>query len=357
MSQSRASSLIIHLAGWLIFLSLPVLFMSRGEEGGYPFSILLSYQYWLFGLTYIFLFYFHSSFLIPGFYLQKQYKAYGIIIFLLFTLVFFLKPFDQLVSQGVMPPPRNDIPHGPPPPGGIIRLHGRGLWKFDIVSTFLFFMVLALGMATQISRRWRMTEQRAARAEADKTKAELSFLKAQINPHFLFNTLNNIYSLAISKSEHTAESIMKLSNIMRYVTDETIQDFVPLESEVSCVADYIDLQRLRLGKKVTLDFTVTGNPHHKKIPPLVLMTFVENVFKYGVSSHEASEITISINADEKGILFYSRNRIFNNHKVTERSGIGIDNTKKRLNHLYPGAHSLLIKNENGFFTVALTLPG
>jgi len=105
----------------------------------------------------------------------------------------------------------------------------------------------------------------AARAEADKANAELSFLKAQINPHFLFNTLNNIYSLAVIKSDVTADSIMKLSNIMRYVTDEATEDFVPLQDELHCLTDYIELQRLRLGKKVTLNYAIAGDPAYKKL--------------------------------------------------------------------------------------------
>src|SRR6202008_3873902 len=110
-------------------------------------------------------------------------------------------------------------------------------------SLFIFIMIIALSTAAVINQQWRLTEQRAIQAEVDKANAELSFLKAQINPHFLFNTLNNIYTLAINNNEHTADSIMKLSNIMRYVTDEVGEDFVPVQNELDCIDNYIELQR------------------------------------------------------------------------------------------------------------------
>jgi LytS/YehU family sensor histidine kinase len=215
-------------------------------------------------------------------------------------------------------------------------------------------MVLALSLAVQNTLRWRTTVQRAAKAETDKAQAELSFLKAQINPHFLFNTLNNIYSLAVTKSDHTAESIMKLSNIMRYVSDDVTEDFVPLQSETDCIINYVDLQRLRLGKKTGVELSISDNLD-KKIAPLILMTFVENAFKYGVSNHAPSDIVITLASGEHGIQFTCRNKITTTSGLPERTGIGIANTRQRLEHLYPRQHTLTITNTNGFFNVALTL--
>jgi LytS/YehU family sensor histidine kinase len=227
--------------------------------------------------------------------------------------------------------------------------------RIDIVSVFLFIMTIALGMAIQITRQWRSSLQQVAQAEADRAQAELSFLKAQINPHFLFNTLNNIYSLAVTKNERTADSIMKLSNIMRYVTDDVSQHFVPLQHEVDCINDFIELQRLRLSKKAQVNFSVKGSLENKTIAPLLLMTFVENVFKYGISNHESSTITIQLQADERSITFYCHNKIFKPAGNPQRTGIGIANTQKRLTHLYPNKHLLNITNENGFFSVELIL--
>jgi two-component system LytT family sensor kinase len=204
-------------------------------------------------------------------------------------------------------------------------------------------------------QQWQLTEQRAVSAEAEKASAELSFLKAQINPHFLFNTLNNIYTLAITNNANTAESIMKLSNIMRYVTDDVTANFVSLQSEVDCVVDYIDLQRLRLGSKTTVNFNITGTIAQQQIAPLLFMTFVENVFKYGVSKQYESAIDINLHVADDMITFMCVNPIFERKEHIERTGIGIVNTKQRLKHLYPGKHMLNITDDNDLFTVVLTL--
>jgi LytS/YehU family sensor histidine kinase len=246
----------------------------------------------------------------------------------------------------------------PPPGGGFSRLRRQppGMrHPVDLFAVFLLCTIWALSTAIRITQQWQQTEKRAVKAEADKANAELSFLKAQINPHFLFNTLNNIYSLAVRQNENTAASIMKLSNIMRYVTDDVNRDYVSLQSEVECITDYIDLQRLRLSKKVYVDFAVTGNTEGKKIPPLVLMTFIENVFKYGISSHEPSGINIKLFAEEKTITFFCQNKLFSTERKAERTGIGISNTRQRLLHLYPNRHLLNITTDDGLYTVQLTL--
>src|SRR6185295_1741253 len=166
-----------------------------------------------------------------------KYLFYIVIVLVLFALVSYGRPFEQLLQ--------NHVPRHAPPPSDMFMTE-RGVYdeqggpphdpgpksmRIDIVSIFLYIMTIALGMAIQVTRQWRTSLQQVARAEADKAQAELSFLKAQINPHFLFNTLNNIYTLAITKNEKTADSIMKLSNIMRYVTDDVSEHFVPLQLE------------------------------------------------------------------------------------------------------------------------------
>ncbi|GGH17357.1 hypothetical protein GCM10007352_27430 [Mucilaginibacter phyllosphaerae] len=216
-------------------------------------------------------------------------------------------------------------------------------------------MVMTLSTAIKTLQQWRLTEQRAISAEAEKASAELSFLKAQINPHFLFNTLNNIYTLAVTNNANTAESIMKLSNIMRYVTDEVTLDYVSLQSEVDCIEDYIALQQLRLGDKTTVNFIIDGVIAQQKIAPLLLMTFVENVFKYGISKQYQSTLDISLMITTDTVTFLCSNPVFERKENLERTGIGIANTRQRLQHLYPGRHILNITNNNNLFTVLLTL--
>ncbi|MEP7373443.1 MAG: sensor histidine kinase [Chitinophagaceae bacterium] len=371
MIPARTSIVITHIAAWILFLSLPVLFVNSQSGNSSVFSILSSPYTWLFFITYIFIFYLNTWILLPKLYLKEKYFLYAACIVLLSVAVWILKPFDRLVSsrhqytsivdrQGQ--PPENfgrPPPERPPgnPDGPPREQTGRRSPRVDVVSIFLFIMILAMSLAIQIRQRLRIAEQRALKAEADRANAELSFLKAQINPHFLFNTLNNIYSLAAVKSDHTAESIMKLSNIMRYVTDDIREEYVPLENEVSFISDYIDLQRLRLGDKMEVGFLVSGKITGKKIAPLMLMTFIENVFKYGISKHEPSAIDIQLTATRDMIRFFCQNKLYPAPRQTESTGIGIDNTKQRLQYLYPGKHELSIKTENGKYTVLLLLHG
>jgi len=395
MLRFKTYLIIIHIAGWLLFMAFPLLFFNGGYQSSSAFLLLKSPYYWLFCFTYICLFYVNAYFFIPRFFLKKRYFNYTLVFIILLSSIYFLKPYDSLlrnndrrfmrsVNQGPwqmhnrlpgehMPPPDEHMPGnsgmdnhppGPPPPA-----HGNQPPNFqpgppnfnslghfiDTTSLFIFLMIMALSTAIKTIQQWQITEQRATRAEADKASAELSFLKAQINPHFLFNTLNNIYTLAVIKDDNAPDSIMKLSNIMRYVTDDVAEDFVPLQSELDCINDYIELQRLRTGEKTSIDLSIKGDIENKKIAPLVLMTFIENVFKYGISKHEESAITILISATSDSIIFFCENSVFNDHKPNQRTGIGLINTKKRLEHLYPGKHLLTIRNEHNLFTVNLTL--
>jgi two-component system LytT family sensor kinase len=378
MYRLKTFSLILHIAGWFLFLLFPLLIMDNAEGIAIKPSVLLTWPYIQFCLCYILLFYINSYFLIPQFFLLKKYWRYFACVAVLFAGVIYLSPFDRLMSSRAQAfraremhrmssvygrpfqldgptlsqlPPDSGFRNWPPGgPGGKMRPH-----RLDVNSQLIFVLIMAFSLALRSVEQWQITEKRAILAEADKAIAELSFLKAQINPHFLYNTLNNIYTLSIIGSEKTSDSIMKLSNIMRYVTDEAEADFVPLSSELNCITNFIDLQKLRLGKSVTLRYTITGEPLGHKISPLLLMTFIENVFKYGLSNHEPALINMTISMDEEYIIFHSQNQIFNYKGHSQRSGIGIINTRKRLDHLYAGKYELKINSDNDLFTVDLIL--
>ncbi|MEO6668143.1 MAG: histidine kinase [Ferruginibacter sp.] len=380
MRKTRGYTVAVHVICWLIFLSLPAVFVA-GHSANSNFLNSLKSVAWLYFASYICIFYLHTYFLFPKLYFFKRYFLYVLSIFILATAVFFLRPFDRLIhierKKAHRTAYNNKLIPNNTLPAGINKLYRdssrnklyeerehidherteRGLMgpRLDIVSIVLFILIIALSTTIIVIKRWRIAVEQAVRAETDKAIAELAILKAQVNPHFLFNTLNNIYALAVTHSEKTAESIMKLSNIMRYVTDDANENFVSLVSETNFISDYIELQRLRLGSKVTLDFSVNGNLNDKVIAPLVLITFIENVFKYGISNSEASGITIDLRTYKDSIGFFCRNKLFPFKHQLESTGIGIKNTRKRLEHLYPGKHSLTIKEEDGFYSVHLIL--
>jgi uncharacterized ubiquitin-like protein YukD len=347
----------LHLLGWLLFFSLVIGFVDDHHEPNL-FSRISEPAFLLFFLVYVSLFYLNTYVLMPQLYLKQKVWLYCLCALVLLALVFWLKPYENLLHMhhfDEVRPSRFDsfAPHdGPPFHGPRPERRGRLL---DIVSIVLFLGIWSVSMALQLFRQWRHTERRALQAESEKVNAELSFLKAQINPHFLFNTLNNIYSLSITQSEQTPNAILKLSEILHYITDDVRNDFVPLQSEVDCVKNYIALQQLRLTNKVDVQLNIEGGLSGKQIVPLLFMTFIENAFKYGISSHEPCKIVIEIIVGERSIEFFCRNKIMVKNATEERTGVGISNAKKRLDYLYPQKYLLNIHTEADLFSVHLTI--
>ncbi|RYG15195.1 MAG: hypothetical protein EOO07_15945 [Chitinophagaceae bacterium] len=386
MQVFKTPTFFIHITGWLLFLTFPLLFINNEQSGFSSLLLLSSPYYWLFCLTYVLLFYINTLVLIPYLIFKQKYLAYGMAVFLLFAAVYFVQPYNKLLSdnttvitglkgsakglnQSLLSSPNTigpnmSLPFGPLP-NKDLRMQDPNQKKtktapeinqapnIDMVSLFIFMMIIGISIATSTVRRWQSTEQKVVKAESEKASAELSFLKAQINPHFLFNTLNNIYTLSIINSEHTSESIMKLSNIMRYVTDDVTNNFVKLNDEIDCIRDYISLQQMRLAANADVTFEVRGNANGRHIAPLIFMTFIENAFKYGLTKKEKTVITIKLNLEAEKIIFFCQNKIHAHQHAVESTGIGISNTKQRLQSLYAKKHQLEIKNENEIFTVDL----
>jgi hypothetical protein len=199
------------------------------------------------------------------------------------------------------------------------------------------------------------TANRLRKVENDQLQAELWQLKAQIHPHFLFNTLNSIYALALRNDERTADTIVKLSEFMRYIIRDAHRDKVPLETEISYMANYVDLQKARLLDAVQIDYQLTGKPGRLQIAPLLLFSFIENAFKYGVSPEEDSLIRIHLTIQNDELrLDVSNTKVQISH-LEKSTGIGLKNTQERLRLLYPTAHQLTINDSPTHFRVHLML--
>ncbi len=349
-------TVILHILIWLIFAGLHVFFLSEQPHSlfaGFQVSHLIYFVGFYAGLYYL-----HSLVLYPFFYREKKKLLYFFFLALLLAITVIVKPFDRILEKHGEGFPKEmrakvPVPGKMPPPPQMDR--DGGGHHLDIISIFLFFTVLAVGTLTEAIRQNRANEQKAALAEAEKAKAELSFLKAQINPHFMFNTLNNIYALAVKDSSITANSILKLSGIMRYFIDEASGELVPLESELECIRNYIELQKLRLTVHTQVDFTVSGSSVGKKIVPLIMMNFIENAFKHGVSSSVDTRIVIDIAITAGMLKLETRNTHFEGRKALEREGIGISNTRKRLDYYYAGSYDLKMRTRDGIFITELTI--
>ncbi len=365
MKTVKQSVILFHLLAWFFFWMLPIVFL-MGHLGTMAFlPVLTSLKYWLFLIIYTSIFYLNAYWLLPQLFYKSRKLLYFIVVLLMLVAIGVSKPFDKIVTavskkvfETLQLPPQQDFiviqPYRPVPPNNA-ELSEMLRPQFDIISIMIYILVLGLGYALQASIRWRHEIEKKAAAETEKAHAELKFLKAQVNPHFLFNSLNNIYSLALLKDENTADSIMQLSNIMRYITDESTNDFVPLTKEVECINSYINLQKLRLGKQTGITFEVCGTLMGKLIAPIILLGFVENIFKYGISKHEPSPVIIQLKADDKSIEFFCQNKIFKHLQKDKRIGTGIINIQKRLAYLYPNKHVLNVSTENQLYTLELKL--
>jgi LytS/YehU family sensor histidine kinase len=183
--------------------------------------------------------------------------------------------------------------------------------------------------------------------------AEINFLKSQINPHFLFNTLNGIYSLAHNQSNQTEKAILKLSDLMRYVLYESGTEKVELAKDIQYLTNYVDLQRLRLSSKITIQYNVKGDLDGYYIAPLLLISFIENAFKHGISYTNSSFIQIEVSVFEETLTLFVENPIVETNSFA--GGVGLKNVTRRLDLLYPEKHSLNIVNNGHLHVVNLKL--
>jgi len=203
-----------------------------------------------------------------------------------------------------------------------------------------------------------INNERLFHIKLDAKESELQLLKSQVNPHFLFNTLNTLYATALSENAtKTAESTAKLANLLRYMQNDINKDFIPLKNEINYLQDYIIIQKLRCAIKPTIT-TTFKNISNQIISPGLLIPFVENAFKYGIDPSKKSELTISIICDENTIHFTcvnSYNEDFKVHQTEEGFGIGIKNAKQRLDLVYQNKHTFEILKESNTFSVKLTI--
>ncbi|HTH55100.1 MAG TPA: histidine kinase [Cyclobacteriaceae bacterium] len=223
--------------------------------------------------------------------------------------------------------------------------------SFDTILITVFVSALRFAVG------WFELESKRKQMENDKLMSELKFLKAQINPHFLFNTLNNLYYLAYSQSPNTTEVIAKLSQMMRYMIYDSNYQQVLLSKEIEYMQNYISLERLRLNNEVPIEFEVEGEAENKLITPMIFITFLENAFKHGVSANNPdSWVKISIKVKGNECIYTVENsKLKNLSESKEKSGIGLQNLKRRLELSYPQRHALKTDEQSDRYFVQLNL--
>ncbi|SOE22613.1 Histidine kinase [Spirosomataceae bacterium TFI 002] len=224
------------------------------------------------------------------------------------------------------------------------------------VSQHYISTIFIVGFISMLrfAKDWFELEAKRKEIENEKLISELRFLKEQINPHFLFNTLNNLYYLAHTQSPNTKEVISKLSQMMRYMIYEANSEKVAVSKEIEYIRNYIDLEKLRLEDNVPIVLTVEGNYEQLKITPLIFITYLENAFKHGVSqTNNDAWVNVSIKFEGNKCIYHVSNSVVDGEMETVNTGIGLSNTKRRLNLSYNGKHKLTTERKNNQFEVKL----
>lgn len=290
--------------------------------------------------------YFLVYFLIPQYLLKKRYTA--------FLGLFFVSAIGFMLLQRLM----------------LMLVTYRYIYpeyaanftffKFNYLYTFLnIFVMAAIFASVKLFEFWFINQKQNQELIHDKMESELKFLKSQIHPHFLFNTLNNLYALTLDKSENAPGVVVKLSDLLSYMLYDCNAAFVPLEKEVQLLNDYLDLEKIRYQNELKTDFDVNGRIAGKQIAPLLLLPFIENAFKHGLSKNLKNPwLNITLDIEDYALTF----KVENNKPAVDQTdetgyteGIGLKNVRRRLDLIYNNRHFLMVENKEGLFTIILKI--
>lgn len=327
-------NVLLHLLVWVLFAFILLFYHPL------TWGIELPVQFWVkqvgILLLLILTFYLNSYVLVPQLLLKNKNLLFAVVIF---GIAILAGPMARMLDHALdlevlMRQAFNKLGvQGPPK-------------KRDTIDLFLVMMILLItGISTSFTliQKWQLDKQSREEQEKERIGSELSFLKAQINPHFFFNTLNNIYALTHVDVENSRWALHKLSRMMRYLLYDTQSGTTPLSKEISFITDYIALMKLRLNDTTTVVFEAPELGLDIPVAPMLFLPYVENAFKHGVSTTKPSQISIHLFLKGNQLDFTVKNTIFNEDALTadEYGGIGLSNTKRRLELLYPGKHNFL----------------
>jgi len=322
------------------------------------------YLEWLRLLPFLFVFIFNNSILIPALLFQKKKFLYFLGLLIAIGVVIYLNMFTQnlhehlFVGQNIpdfKPPVEGFIPDRPPPEHirqGIPKPFSRVLFDNILIS----LLVVGFNTSIKFSFLWQKQNQLNEKREKEYLQNELSFLRQQISPHFFMNTLNNIHVLVdINKSE-AKNAIISLSKLMRHMLKESENKNIALKEEIIFIKSYVNLMKIRFSEKVKISFNVPESVPNEKIPSLLFISILENAFKHGVSYQKNSFINILLEINHKTLRFSVENSIHPEKEDKNGLGIGLKNTRKRLELLFGTKYSFDISESDAVFKVNLTIP-
>ena len=345
--NNSINQIILHAFIWFFFILASL--MQFYES---PFKI--GNDFFVQWATGIVLFYLNYFYFVPNMLLQKKHLKYFAVLIVLITFFmvirtnYFIPEFKEMVHPKMFDAVGKEI---------VLSKMSKVKEPFflKIVPAVFYLSIIAISTIIRILSEYFNNQQHKLFVDSQRTTAELIYLRKQTNPHFLFNTLNSIYSLAHKKSDLVPDAIVTLSELMRYMLYETDNKTVLLEKEINYIQNYIELQKLRLNNIENIYVNIHGETKNKFIEPLLLISFIENAFKYGTDYKGNTHVKIKIQIEENVLDFWVENRVEKFESDAENSGIGISNIKSRLKLLYPDSHILTIVEKDQIYSVHLNL--
>jgi len=341
--RSKSNRILIHIFFWIAYILFFFLqFSFFGEKGEY-ISTLASLT--LTAIIDISASYFTVYYLLPKFLFNRKYWQFVVIFLASASLAIILQRVLMYYISYPYFYPEYVSKAGP-------------FWHINPFYTFFnIYTVVGFFTAIKLLKYWYQNQQTKAELENKNKTSELALLRNQLNPHFLFNTLNNIDSLIITNPTKASDAIIKLSDIMRFMLYDTSTDTVPLEKEINYLKSYISLQQMRLKDAGFVKVQIEGNCQGKTIAPMLFIPFVENAFKHGYKNVVPPGIDIKLLCSKDSVNFEVTNHVDQKGDINKdnTSGIGLANTKRRLELLYPDKHRINIESENGLYRSQLII--
>jgi hypothetical protein len=340
----KGSRLLSHILFWVAYIGFFIMQYSLFKKSDVPLTSTAG-SLALTALIDIAAAYFTVYYLLPHFLFKKKYVRFALLFILSASIAIIgQRALLYYISYPLFYPEWVD--------------EAGGFWRINPFYSLLnIYTVVGLFASIKLVKYWFQNQQMKTELENKNKTSELALLRTQLNPHFLFNTLNNIDSLILTNPNKASDAIIKLSDIMRFMLYDTSTDQVSLEKEVNYLESYIALQQMRLKNPSFVKFTKEGNCIGKTIAPMLFIPFVENAFKHGQKNVKAPGIEINLSCMPESVKFDVVNHADKNKEINKDStpGIGLANTKRRLELLYPGRHELSIRNDNGLYMTSLKI--
>ena len=328
-TNTKYRYMILHLLCWAVLIVVPLFFHSSNDDWSVVWN---RYVRWLGNiLAYIMVFYLNYLWIVPRFLLKKKdWKLFILANLLVIIVGLFAMDLWHWCAVQLLP----EINDGRPK--RISIKFPRYFW-----SVVIFIMVIALAVAVRMIQHWQHIEEARQEAETARAEAELSNLRNQMNPHFLLNTLNNIYALIAFDQDKAQTAVGELSKLLRHVLYENQQDFVPLYKEADFIRNYIELMKIRVTDNVKIDTNINVQPNDATpVAPLLFISLIENAFKHGISPQGSGEIKIDLNQVDGDITCEIHNTCYPKRENDKSgSGIGLEQVSRRLELMYPDRYT------------------